>query len=101
MFGEKTATSKVADESPSNNILTKAFAFKDNSLRGNPAGWIAIDSAQLHTEREAWHHPRCFGTESCCVVFRMLLRANVSLLNYARSGLVSKLPLQMRSIKRG
>ena len=37
---------------------------------------------RLRIMREAWHHSRCFGTESCRVM---------SLLNYARMGrLVSK-----------
>ena len=29
---------------------------------------VAIDSARLHPEQEAWRHPRWFGTESCRVI---------------------------------
>ena len=29
---------------------------------------VAIDSARLRPEQEAWHHPRWFGTESCRVI---------------------------------
>ena len=29
---------------------------------------VAIDSARLHPEQEAWLHPRWFGTESCRVI---------------------------------
>ena len=29
---------------------------------------VAIDSARLRPEQEAWHHPRWFGTQSCRVI---------------------------------